>query len=182
MLRRADNADLRWRKKFLSSKGITTFYVGKKPYLMRSRTLAEFELMQVKQLEDPVGIFEISGKKYWYFHDRFWWDNDGLEAIEVKALLVSREQAERRKVERAKENLVRGETAPENLRRKAIADDVRALVWARDEGKCVACGSTSELQYDHIIPVAFGGSSDSDNLQILCGPCNRRKGAGLRNA
>ncbi|MGA3352888.1 MAG: recombinase family protein [Acidimicrobiales bacterium] len=32
---------------------------------------------------------------------------------------------------------------------------------------------------DNVIPVALGGSNNAENLQILCGPCNRRKGAGL---
>ncbi|MGX1886511.1 HNH endonuclease [Streptomyces sp. NPDC055287] len=45
--------------------------------------------------------------------------------------------------------------------------------------QCVVCGSTSELQFDHVIPVAMGGGSGPQNLQLLCGSCNRREGAGL---
>jgi 5-methylcytosine-specific restriction endonuclease McrA len=41
------------------------------------------------------------------------------------------------------------------------------------------CGAQTELQYDHIIPVVMGGSSNQENLQVLCGPCSRRKSAGL---
>jgi len=35
----------------------------------------------------------------------------------------------------------------------------------------------SELQLDHVVPLADGGAADYSNAQILCGRCNRRKGA-----
>ena len=68
---------------------------------------------------------------------------------------------------------------PTSSARPTIPDDVKQYVWVRDGGACVHCGSKSELQYDHIIPVAMGGSHEQENLQLLCGPCNRRKSAGL---
>ncbi|WP_442860565.1 HNH endonuclease [Arthrobacter sp. zg-Y916] len=66
-------------------------------------------------------------------------------------------------------------------RREYIPDDLKVLVWTRDGGRCQGCGSSTELQYDHIIPVSLGGNSSENNLQILCGPCNRRKSSGLRD-
>ena len=43
---------------------------------------------------------------------------------------------------------------------------------------CVHCNENEEkkLTIDHIHPVSKGGSDDFDNLQILCKPCNSRKG------
>jgi len=32
---------------------------------------------------------------------------------------------------------------------------------------------TEELQFDHVLPVALGGATSVENLQILCGDCNR---------
>lgn len=55
----------------------------------------------------------------------------------------------------------------------------RREVLDRDGHICAACGSINDLQIDHIIPVSRGGSDDMSNLQILCGPCNRSKGAKL---
>ncbi|ALE07869.1 hypothetical protein AL755_14895 [Arthrobacter sp. ERGS1:01] len=63
--------------------------------------------------------------------------------------------------------------------RRSIPDDLKQYIWTRDEGRCRGCGATTELQFDHIIPVAKGGSNTSENLQILCGPCNRFKSDGL---
>ena len=60
-------------------------------------------------------------------------------------------------------------------RREHIPDDVRSLVWRRDGGQCVRCGAKEELQFDHIIPVSKGGGNSDQNLQILCGRCNREK-------
>lgn len=63
-----------------------------------------------------------------------------------------------------------------DARRERIPDDVRLFVWQRDEGKCVRCGSNERIEFDHIIPVAEGGSSTERNIQLLCEPCNRSKG------
>jgi 5-methylcytosine-specific restriction endonuclease McrA len=59
--------------------------------------------------------------------------------------------------------------------RPAIPDDVKLFVWQRGQGACVKCGSNVELQFDYVIPVSLGGASTPENLQILCGPCNRTK-------
>jgi Holliday junction resolvasome RuvABC ATP-dependent DNA helicase subunit len=64
-------------------------------------------------------------------------------------------------------------------RRETISDDVKIFVWRRDEGACVKCGSNIDLEFDHIIPVALGGSNTARNLQVLCEKCNRAKGARL---
>lgn len=36
---------------------------------------------------------------------------------------------------------------------------------------------TERLEWDHIVPLRWGGLHDPDNIQILCNPCNLRKGA-----
>lgn len=60
---------------------------------------------------------------------------------------------------------------------RAIPQAVKIAVAIRDEGTCVVCGSDEDLQYDHIIPFSRGGESgDPDNIQLLCGSCNRAKG------
>lgn len=63
--------------------------------------------------------------------------------------------------------------------REVIQQHVKDQVWRRDEGKCVACGSNEKLEFDHIIPVAKGGSSTYRNLQLLCELCNRKKSTKL---
>ncbi|MBI2202848.1 MAG: HNH endonuclease [Candidatus Rokubacteria bacterium] len=60
-----------------------------------------------------------------------------------------------------------------------ISADTRRLVWSRDEGRCRNCGTTQELQFDHIIPKSWGGSSTAENVELLCRTCNLRKGARL---
>lgn len=42
---------------------------------------------------------------------------------------------------------------------------------------CQLCGSTDRASVDHIFPIILGGTHAPENLRILCGSCNSRKGA-----
>jgi hypothetical protein len=60
--------------------------------------------------------------------------------------------------------------------RRLIPTGIKIEVWKRDGGKCVKCGATDDLHFDHIIPFSKGGSSNSpDNIQLLCGRHNLQK-------
>jgi 5-methylcytosine-specific restriction endonuclease McrA len=72
-------------------------------------------------------------------------------------------------------------TRRERDRARSIAGQValtrkRRAVYARDGYRCVKCGSGDDLTLDHIRPVSWGGSNRAENLQTMCGPCNRAKG------
>lgn len=52
-----------------------------------------------------------------------------------------------------------------NLRRRLFAS----------QDRCQFCGSTNDLQIDHILPKAKGGPDIEGNLQVLCLRCNNKK-------
>ncbi|RKR92683.1 HNH endonuclease [Micromonospora pisi] len=67
--------------------------------------------------------------------------------------------------------------APEGVRRRPIPTAVRVAVFARDGDACIKCGSTHLLALDRIYPWSRGGPDTVENLRVLCGSCNSRKGA-----
>lgn len=60
--------------------------------------------------------------------------------------------------------------------RRMIPTSVKLEVWKRDAGKCVLCGATDELHFDHVIPFSRGGTSlKAENVQLLCARHNLEK-------
>jgi uncharacterized protein YdaU (DUF1376 family) len=52
----------------------------------------------------------------------------------------------------------------------------RAAVFARDQDRCVYCGTEEgPFECDHIVPVSRGGTNDLENLATACVTCNRDK-------
>jgi HNH endonuclease len=63
-------------------------------------------------------------------------------------------------------------------RRRIIPTAIKLAVWKRDGGRCVQCGATDELHFDHDLPWSKGGTSISiDNVQLLCMRHNLKKSA-----
>jgi hypothetical protein len=70
------------------------------------------------------------------------------------------------------------------LKRCYVPDWVKKGVFFRDRGKCALCtrdltgtiATSDTTHYDHIFPLAAGGSNDPTNFQLLCQDCNLKKG------
>lgn len=59
---------------------------------------------------------------------------------------------------------------------RLIPSQVKKDVWKRDRGKCVLCGASKNLHFDHELPFSKGGTSLSiHNVRLLCVKCNLRK-------
>jgi hypothetical protein len=61
-------------------------------------------------------------------------------------------------------------------KRRRLTREERYEVWQRDGGRCVNCGTTFDLTYDHVIPFSKGGECSVSNMQLLCSLCNQKKG------
>lgn len=179
MLRRAENVGIAHRRGFLTSNGVVIMTIGGKNYLLGKVKQQVFVERQQSQMQYPRLVITIRGRRYWQFQNKFYWESDGLRPEEVHALLITQAQRKRQHIDRAQATVAMAATPRGATVRQSIPDDLKQYIWTRDEGRCRACGSTSELQYDHIIPLKMGGSNNAENLQILCGPCNRSKSAGL---
>lgn len=58
-----------------------------------------------------------------------------------------------------------------------IPKQVRDEVRKRDHDRCVDCGATDYLEFDHITPYSKGAPNVIDNIQLLCRRCNLKKGS-----
>ena len=57
----------------------------------------------------------------------------------------------------------------------------RHVLFGQQEGRCNGCRTEFPFRafaVDHIIPTSRGGTDHIENLQLLCGHCNRTKGNG----
>lgn len=70
------------------------------------------------------------------------------------------------------------------IHRKKLTAGRKNAVYVRDRATCQNCAfvpptahDAEQMEIDHVVPVAHGGSSQAGNLQVLCRRCNNCKGA-----
>jgi 5-methylcytosine-specific restriction endonuclease McrA len=134
------------------------------------------EFLERQRLEPQ----QIDSTSWWAYKDTVLEVKDIVSDADTARLLVKHFMLKR---SRYYEKIRREVEALENLEklqrveREPIPEAVRLFVWQRDKGQCVKCGSRQRLEFDHIIPVAAGGSNTERNIQLLCESCNRTKGS-----
>ena len=136
---------------------------------------AEYRRARRERGAEGAALIAQDGQRalWWTEHGLFWAD-EGLDAEAVTLLLWDRERRQDARLDRLRAARARAEEVAA-ARRTRIPEDVRALVWERDGGRCVQCDAEDDLQFDHVIPVALGGGNAAANVQVLCGDCNRAK-------
>lgn len=119
-----------------------------------------------------VKVYEKLHSGIWVYNGRFklvdaWLENSNSRKVFKFKLELTEEKL-------TNTNSLRKEIELDHTR--IIPPEVKLAVWKRDKGKCVKCGSTDNLHFDHIIPYSKGGSSlVAKNIQLLCARHNLEK-------
>ena len=128
-----------------------------------------------KKGPDIVRVYEKIKAGIWSDNGHFhlvdsWTESDGNRKV-FKFRLVAIEDVEDDSLaEDVRDRFVQ--------RSRIIPTSIKLEVWARDGGRCVTCGATDELHFDHIVPFSKGGTSlKAENIQLLCARHNLGKSA-----
>ncbi len=138
----------------------------------------QFDHLSDLQRTTPVLLTIKKGWHWWWYRDRFWWADRTLSTREIESTILAMDlssESQREAFERAQAGLAgrNGAGSAED----AVPDDVRREVWIRDRGRCVDCGVASSLAFEHVLPIAVGGSNTAANVELRCRPCHLRRRA-----
>ena len=98
------------------------------------------------------------------------WDDTIFKRLqEIESQLA---QVEQSKIAKTSKNRKRGEISRNY-------NDIFVALGRRDSFQCAHCSATTDLEIDHVFPLAKNGGNELGNLQLLCSACNSRKGSNL---
>jgi hypothetical protein len=112
-----------------------------------------------------VFVARARRRQWWWWGNAFYWDSGDCGPEDVAALLVMLERDDDQGIEWELDAHLA----------EPISEQAKGLVYERDRGRCLACGSNELIQYDHIVPWSMGGDNAPQNLRLLCAGCKRRQ-------
>ncbi len=134
----------------------------------------QFERMAKAQRTRPVLVTSRGRLSWWWYLDRFWWDDERRDASAIRDAVIGRDgESVRHGAETDHTRAIAVGELPPVLAGPdgPVPEAVRTAVWRRDDGRCVDCGDDDELVFDVIVPVARGGSLNTPNVELRCHSC-----------
>ncbi len=126
-----------------------------------------------KNPPELVKVYEKIKDGIWAYNGVFelvdsWTEFTGERNVFKFKLIISNKSIDQKEV--------RSKDQGDLIHNRLIPTSVKLEVWKRDKGRCVTCGSTNNLHYDHILPFSKGGTSlKAENIQLLCARHNLSK-------
>lgn len=135
-----------------------------------------FTRIASSQADVPVLVGKREGRSWWWYADRFWWDDDGLPARDVRIIVLDGDLRARQRAQDLADAraIVLGEERPAAAAEPA-SPLVRFAVWCRDRGRCVDCGTAENVTFDEILPPDAGGAKAVANVELRCQACCERR-------
>ncbi len=121
-------------------------------------------------MPERVRVYEKIRAGIWSYNGLFhlvdaWIESDGRRKVVMFKLLAVEDDSD-----------TVGQQPNDLESSRLIPSAVKLAVWQRDRGRCVVCGATDNLHFDHIIPYSRGGTSlKEENIQLLCARHNLAK-------
>ncbi|MFC2072415.1 HNH endonuclease [Chloroflexota bacterium] len=112
---------------------------------------------------EPVKAYEKIRPGIWVYNGLF-------KLVDTWQEVINNRKVFKFRLELVQDDNIRMTTGlPDIEHSRVIPAAIKLAVWKRDKGRCVKCGSTKNLHFDHIIPYSLGGSSlVAGNIQLLC--------------
>ena len=99
-------------------------------------SVAQFERMAATQRARPVLLTRTGGRSWWWYLDRFWWDDERLDMSEVRSRILERDRASMRESEaheHARAIAVGDRRPPAVEAERVLSESARAAARWRDE-------------------------------------------------
>jgi len=125
---------------------------------------------------EVVQVYEKIASGIWCDRGRYLLVDAEIKSVQVGATSRSRKVFRLYLQPTSTPNVTTSEDERELSVSRQIPTAVKIAVWKRDQGRCVTCGATDNLHFDHDVPFSKGGSSIiADNIKLLCARHNLQK-------
>ena len=135
-----------------------------------------FGRLASSQADLPVLVARRDGRSWWWYRDRFWWDDEGLDPRDVRVFVLDADLRRRQRAHalaKARATLLAEE--PREVDTSEMSPLIRFAVWCRDRGRCVDCGTPDDVRFDEILRPEDGGSRSVANVELRCGRFRDRR-------